>query len=92
MRLEIDQVHEILATQAQQERLRQALAAYFGVELRLQLEFSRPGEETPADRDRRLADERQREAEQAIASDPLLKELEKVFDATVDGGSIRPAD
>ncbi|NGP54347.1 DNA polymerase III subunit gamma/tau [Thioalkalivibrio sp. XN8] len=92
VRLEIDRVHEILATPAQQERLREAMAGYFGTELRLQLEFSRPGEETPADRERRLAAERQRQAEQAIATDPLLKELEQVFDATVDGGSIRPAD
>ena len=92
VRLEIDQVHEILATTSQQERLREALAGYFGTELRLQLDFSRPGEETPADRDRRRAAERQREAEQAIASDPLLKELEKVFDAAVDGESVRPAD
>ena len=92
VRLAIDRVHEILATPAQQDRLREALSAYFGAELRVQLEFSRPDEETPADRERRMAAERQRGAEEAIATDPLLKELERVFDATVDGDSIRPAD
>jgi DNA polymerase-3 subunit gamma/tau len=92
VRLEIDRAHEILATPAQQERLRAALAGYFRTELRLQLEFSRPGEETPAERERREALERQRGAEAAIATDPLVKELEKVFDATVDEESIRPAD
>jgi DNA polymerase-3 subunit gamma/tau len=92
VRLEIDRAHEILATPAQQERLRAALAGYFRTELRLQLEISRPGEETPAERERREALERQRGAEAAIATDPLVKELEKVFDATVDEESIRPAD
>jgi DNA polymerase-3 subunit gamma/tau len=92
VRLEIDRAHEILATPAQQERLREALAGYFRTELRLQLDFSRPGDETPAERERREAVERQRGAEAAIATDPLVKELEKVFDATVDGDSIRPAD
>jgi DNA polymerase-3 subunit gamma/tau len=92
VRLEIDRAHEILATPAQQERLREALAGYFRTELRLQLDFSRPGDETPAERERRAAVERQRGAEAAIATDPLVKELEKVFDATVDDDSIRPAD
>jgi DNA polymerase-3 subunit gamma/tau len=92
VRLEIDRAHEILATPAQQERLREALASYFRAELRLQLDFSRPGDETPAERERRAAIERQRGAEAAIATDPLVKELEKVFDATVDDDSIRPAE
>jgi len=92
VRLEIDRAHEILATPAQQERLREALAGYFGADLRVQLDFSRPGDETPAERERREALERQRGAEAAIATDPLVKELEKVFDATVDEESIRPAD
>ncbi|NHA13570.1 DNA polymerase III subunit gamma/tau C-terminal domain-containing protein, partial [Thioalkalivibrio sp. XN279] len=92
VRLEIDRAHEILATPAQQERLREALAGYFRTELRLQLDFSRPVDETPAERERRAAAERQRGAAAAIATDPLVKELEKVFDATVDDDSIRPAD
>jgi DNA polymerase III subunit gamma/tau len=92
VRLVIDPAHEILATSAQQERLREALAAHFGVALKLQLEFAVPAAETPADREARAAAERQREAEHAIEADPLVLEMQKVFDATVDRDSIRPAD
>lgn len=92
VRLVIDPAHEILATSAQQERLRVALAAHFGEPVRLQLEFGKPAAETPADRERRALAERQQRAEHAIEEDPLVRELQKVFDATVDRGSIRPAD
>ena len=91
IRLTLDPAQEILATSAQQERLREALCRHFGAELKLQLELSRPAEETPAERERRKAAERQREAEHAIEADPLVREMQKVFDATVDPDSIRPA-
>jgi len=92
VRLVIDPAHEILATSAQQERLREALAEFFGAAVRLQLDFARPQAETPADRERRVAAERQREAESAIEEDPVVREMQKVFDAKVDRDSIRPAD
>ena len=92
VRLVIDPAHDILATPAQQERLRDALAAHFGKAVRLQLDFARPRAETPAARERREAEERQRRAEGAIQEDPLVREMERVFDATVDRDSIRPAE
>jgi len=92
VRLVMDPAHEILATAGQQECLREALSAHFGGALRLQLDFARPEAETPADRDRRHAEERQRQAEHAIEEDPLVREMERVFDATLDRDSIRPAD
>jgi DNA polymerase III subunit gamma/tau len=92
VRLVIDPAHDILATPAQQERLRDALAAHFGKAVRLQLDFARPKAETPAARERREAEERQRRAEGAIQEDPLVREMERVFDATVDRDSIRPAE
>jgi DNA polymerase-3 subunit gamma/tau len=92
VRLVIDPAHEILATSAQQERLREALAEHFGTAIRVQLEFARPKAETPAARERREAEERQRRAEGAIQEDPLVREMERVFDATVDRDSIRPAE
>jgi DNA polymerase III subunit gamma/tau len=92
VRLVMDRAHEMLATSAQQDRLRDALAKLLGGPVRLQLDFDHPQAETPADRDRRLAAERQRQAEHAIDEDPLVREMQKLFDATVDRGSIRPAD
>ena len=92
VRLVIDRAHEMLATSAQQDRLRDALSKLLGEPVRLQLDFDRPQAETPADRDRRLAAERQRQAEHAIDEDPLVREMQKLFDATVDRDSIRPAD
>ncbi|NGX15424.1 DNA polymerase III subunit gamma/tau [Wenzhouxiangella sp. XN24] len=90
--LVLDPAHEFLATSAQQESLRDALSAHFGTAVRLQLDFARPQEETPADRERRAAEQRQQAAEEAIQEDPLVREMQKVFDATVDRDSIRPAD
>jgi DNA polymerase III subunit gamma/tau len=92
VRLSIDPAHEILATSAQQERLREALSRHFGETLRLQLDLTKPAVETPAEREQRAAAERQRQAEHAIEEDPLVREMQKVFDATVDRDSIRPAD
>jgi hypothetical protein len=60
--------------------------------LRLQLDLTKPAVETPAEREQRAAAERQRQAEHAIEEDPLVREMQKVFDATVDRDSIRPAD
>jgi DNA polymerase III subunit gamma/tau len=92
VRLSIDPAHETIATRSQQERLREALSAHFGSEVRLQLAWVRPKAETPAERERRDAEERQRDAEHAIEADPLVREMQKIFDATVDPDSIRPAD
>jgi len=92
VRLVMDPAHEILATSAQQERLQGALAKHFGEPVRLQLQLKKPTVETPAEREQRAAAERQRQAEHAIEEDPLVREMQKVFDATVDRGSIRPAD
>ena len=91
-RLAMDPANEIFATAGQQESLREALARHFGEPVRLQLDLVRPERETPADRERRLAAERQRDAEQAIGEDPLVREMEKALGATVDRDSIRPAD
>jgi DNA polymerase-3 subunit gamma/tau len=92
VRLLLDPAHETLATSAQQERLRIALEAHFGAPLRIQIDYRKPQAETPAARESRAAAERQRQAELAIEADPLVRELQKVFDATVDNDSIRPAD
>ncbi|HUG99833.1 MAG TPA: DNA polymerase III subunit gamma/tau [Gammaproteobacteria bacterium] len=92
VRLVIDPAHEILATNAQQDRLRKALASHFGEAVRLQLDIAKPAAETPADKERRAAAERQLQAENAIEDDPVVREMQKVFDARVDHDSIRPAD
>ena len=92
VRLSIDPAHEILATSAQQERLREAVSRHFGETMRLQLDLKKPTVETPAEREQRAAAERQQQAEHAIEEDPLVREMQKVFDATVDRDSIRPAD
>jgi DNA polymerase III subunit gamma/tau len=92
VKLRLDPVHEVLATSAQQERLRAALELLFGEPVRLQIDWGRPPAETPAERERRAAEERQQQAEVAIDQDPVVRELQQVFDAKVDRDSIRPAD
>jgi DNA polymerase III subunit gamma/tau len=92
IRLVLDPEHQILATSGQQERLRTALAGYLGEAVRIEFDFRQGTAPSPAEKARRAAAERQRQAENAIEDDPLVREMQKVFDATVDRDSIRPAD
>jgi DNA polymerase-3 subunit gamma/tau len=88
----IDPRFEYLATRAQQDRLRDALKPALGASLRLQVDPGKPAGETAADKAARAQMERQAEAENAIGGDPFVREMQKVFDATVDPDSIRPVD
>jgi len=92
VKLVIDPAHEYLATRAQQDRLRDALKPALGSSLRLQIDPGKPVGETAADKAARAQMERQAEAENAIGGDPFVREMQKVFDATVDPDSIRPVD
>jgi DNA polymerase-3 subunit gamma/tau len=92
LKLIIDPEFEYLATRAQQDRLRDALAPVLGGTVRLQIDAGKPADETAADKEARAARQRQAEAASAIDEDPLVREMQKVFDATVDPDSIRPVD
>ncbi|AKM33053.1 DNA polymerase III, subunit gamma and tau [Pandoraea faecigallinarum] len=78
-----------LADAATADKLRQVLAEHFGGEVQLHVELGQVGT-TAASLAAQAAAARQRAAEQAIADDPLVRELIDEFDAQILPGSIRP--
>ena len=47
---------------------------------------------SPVQREREQAAERQLQAEQEFANDPVVREFQRQFDATIRPGSVRPLD
>ncbi len=78
-----------LADAATVDKLRQTLSEQFGTEVQLQVELGPVGT-TAASLAAEASAARQRAAEQAIAGDPLVRELIDEFDAQILPGSIRP--
>lgn len=91
LRLGLDAAHEALAIDATLARLGDALAPQLGLDaVRIVIERAAIGADSPAACQRRAADAAQRAAEQAVASDPLIRELMQEFGGRVVPGSIRP--
>ncbi len=91
LRLVLKQAHAQLASRNLVERLQQALQSRLG-NVKVVLDIGEPQVETPAGQQQRLSAQRQREAEQAIESDPVVRALEETFDARVDPKTVRPID
>jgi len=78
-----------LATADCVERLREALATHFVKPVRLEV-VGGVVDQSVAKIDAQVNQERRLNAEEQIAADPLIKELEKQFGAKVVSGSVRP--
>ncbi|MBV6306833.1 DNA polymerase III subunit gamma/tau [Candidimonas humi] len=78
-----------LAESPGKSRLRTVLSEHFGTVVELDVEYGRTGEDTAhaVEQARRAA--RQKEAEQAVQDDPLVRTLIDDFGATVVAGSVR---
>ncbi|WP_434772028.1 DNA polymerase III subunit gamma/tau [Pseudomonas entomophila] len=90
--LHLDPAQGALFNATQQRRLNEALDQHLGRSLRLKIELIRPEQETPAQAAARRRAERQREAEVAIESDPLIQQMVRQFGATVRPDSIQPVE
>jgi DNA polymerase-3 subunit gamma/tau len=90
--LRVDHKQEHLHTQAAEDKIREALGHFFGTGVNVRLEFGKLAAETPAVQNQRASEERQQQANEAIDSDPLVREMKSTFDAEVLPGSVRPAD
>jgi len=66
--------------------------AHLGENITVSLRVDDPTAETPARRKARLKAERQQQAEQAIATDPIVEELVGAFDASVVASTITPVN
>jgi DNA polymerase-3 subunit gamma/tau len=94
-----DQIHLALATTSapllnkeREASLREALEAYFGRPLKLQIEIKDSEGESPAAREARLQAERQAAAEAAIESDPNVQSILDAFDGQVRPNSVQPTE
>lgn len=73
-------------------RLQEGIGRALGRSVKLKITEAVPESETPAMRQSREQNERQREAETRMANDPLVQELEEHFSARVVSESVRPLD
>ena len=81
---------ENLFSQNQKEQLEQAIKTRFGQDVKMVIVVESSENETPAETNTRLERERQKQAEQSVNSDPMVKSLMDTFNATVDQDSIQP--
>ncbi|WP_114663522.1 DNA polymerase III subunit gamma/tau [Polynucleobacter necessarius] len=79
-----------LASEASIARLAEALTNYFGKTVKLAVEKGEVEGKTVAKVDAQIHREKRLNAEQLIAADPFIQQLEKEFGAKVVGGSVKP--
>ena len=79
-----------LASEASVGRLADALTAHFGKPIKVLIEKGEIEGKTVAKVDAQIHQEKRQNAEQMIAQDPFIRQLEKEFGAKVVGGSVKP--
>jgi len=79
-----------LASEASIGRLADALTAHFGKPVKIVIEKGEVEGKTVAKVDAQIHQEKKMNAEQMIAADPFIQQLEKEFGAKVVGGSVKP--
>ncbi|MFT7652186.1 MAG: DNA polymerase-3 subunit gamma/tau [Candidatus Azotimanducaceae bacterium] len=79
----LDERHETLLSESQIGQIKRALSEFLQQEVSLTIGLGTPGVETPAERNARLAQERQQAAEEDIKSDPKVTQLMSEFDASL---------
>ena len=75
-----------------EEKLVQALSAYFGEPVRLELSVADRALDTLARQQKAAADDRVQQARAAIESDPNVRAMRDMFGATVTPDSVRPTE
>ena len=75
-----------------EEKLTQALSAYFGEPVRLELSVADRALDTLARQQKAAADDRVQQARAAIENDPNVRAMRDMFGATVQPDSVRPTE
>jgi DNA polymerase-3 subunit gamma/tau len=88
--LVLDQAHDTLLSDAQSRVIERALCERLGRTIRLEIQPGEVDEETPAARRARLQTERQRDAEELLATDESVQTLLDAFDGRLD--DVQPVD
>ncbi len=92
VRLNLDTEGETFRRPALEEKLAQALSAYFGEEVKLEINTVGAASDTPARQQRAAADDRMQNARRSIDEDPNIRAMRDVFGATVQPDSVRPSE
>ncbi len=92
LELKLDQAHQNMCVGTTQQRLQKALSAAAGKDVRLQITPDTLAQATPAKIEARAVADRQQSAEQQMAEDPMIKELEAQMGAQLIAGSVRPVE
>ncbi len=92
LQLQLDPTHRHLQVGSSQQRLRLALQDLLDADVKLVIEAEAAQVDTPAMRQARTREERQREAESEMAADPLVKTMEERFGARLIPESVKPVD
>ena len=90
--LTLSSEHSQLHNDRFESRIHEALQSAFGKDARLTIEVGVQTVETPAQLQAQAKDERQQQAEAAIAGDGIVQSLQERFGASVQSGSVKPID
>lgn len=91
--LSLDEMHKHLLSKKIEDRLQEALSSYLQKTIALQIEIgTQNSTETPAAIAQTKAENRQEQADQAIANDPNVKKIIETFDGRIIPDSTRPND
>jgi DNA polymerase III subunit gamma/tau len=91
VQLKLDADGEHFRTQALEDRLTQALSAYYGEPVRLEIAVD-AAVETLARQQKAAADDRMQQARASIESDPNVRAMRDIFGATVQPDSVKPIE
>jgi DNA polymerase-3 subunit gamma/tau len=90
--LTLDETQQHLRTDTLQEKLRAAMAARLGADVRLRIEPGPLSAETIAQQGQREALERRDAAVRSIQADPNVRAMQQAFDAIVEEDTIKPVN
>jgi DNA polymerase-3 subunit gamma/tau len=92
IQLTLDSDGEPFRRPALEEKLTQALSAYFGESVKLEIALAADVLDTPARLQKIAADDRLQNARVAIDNDPTVRAMRDIFGATVQPDSVRPIE
>jgi DNA polymerase-3 subunit gamma/tau len=92
VQLMLDAAGEHFRTSTLEEKLMQALSAFYGEPVRLEISVGAETVDTPARQQMAAAGDRMQNARTAIENDPNVRAMRDMFGATVQPDSVRPND
>ncbi|HEY1991752.1 MAG TPA: DNA polymerase III subunit gamma/tau C-terminal domain-containing protein, partial [Gammaproteobacteria bacterium] len=90
--LEINPAHQQMITSQSQGRLEEALSRHFGEALKVKVQVAEGALATPAKLDEQREAEKLAAARDAIAADPLMRQLGETFGTQINPDLVKPAD